>query len=159
MTMAGDLFIENITTDQCKMLTEAGGEAGEIIFHSDREFNDYESVLRAQLVDGAVTTRHHLPAHSYVTFKASKRDTLSAYASNKMQALRLDDFLKKCSRPLGLVSNKASLAGWPGATALSATTIFVAAVTQGNVIIEYYKFDGRTLLYPGYRETWQKVPE
>ena len=48
--------------------------------------------------------------------------------------------------PLGVVSANGNLANWPGNTVFSAALMLAAALQNGSVTIEYYKFNGRLLL-------------
>ena len=120
---------------------------GEIIYHADRDWYTYENVLRTRLAAGPPSSRVHLPAHGYVTFKASDRtDTANYVAANPIHKARLGNVLEKVSRPLGMVSANAGLAAWNPALGLGRSDILVAALNGGNVIIEYYKIDGSPIL-------------
>jgi hypothetical protein len=144
--MAGDLLIENISFDQQLTLVEAGGIVGTDIFHADKPWRQYKPVLDQRLVGGGPNRRADLPAHAYITFNASNRAALEKYCNDGVKKARLSDLLKKCTRPLGVVSANVNLAHWPGESWDGPANSLMAALTRGNVIIEYYKVDGSPIL-------------
>jgi len=149
--MAGDLLLQNLTYNQRSTLIEAGGVQTMSIFHSDKVW-DKGLGLSTFLKSGSAS-RVGLPPHSYITFE---RELSATYRTDKMLRLRLDDLLRKATRP-AFVSVKASLAGWPGVGPLSAVLILEAALPLGKIIIEFYTMDDTKLhqVFP----TWQMVPE
>ncbi len=144
--MAGDLYIESIDDQQFINLKAAGGTVAEVIFHANRPFYEFADKLNTQLQPGANNDRRKLPAHAYVRFDATNRDKYNLFIGDPTQRLRMDDFFKKCARPLGVVSANGNLANWPGNTVFSAALMLGAALQNGSVTIEYYKFNGRLLL-------------
>jgi hypothetical protein len=144
--MAGDLYIESIDEQQMINLKAAGATVTEAIYHADRPFYEHQDRLNTQLQPGALNSRLTLPAHAYVRFDAANRSKYDLYVNDPVKRLRMDDFLKKCTRPLGLVSANAHLANWPGNTVFSAALMLQAALQNGAVTIEYYKLGGRLLL-------------
>ncbi len=150
--MAGDLMIQNLTYNQRTTLIEAGGTADLTIYHADKPWSDGALDSRVSSQNG---TRVGLPAHSYITFKGGA-GLSGDYSGDRVKQLRLDDILRKCSRP-AFVSQKASLNGWPGVGALSAVNILVAALPLGSIIIEYYTFDGKAI--SSVFTEWSKVDE
>lgn len=144
--MAGDLYIESIDEQQLINLKAAGATVPEAIYHADRPFYQFQDRLNTQLQPGALNSRATLPAHAYVRFDAANRGAYDLYIADPVRRLRMDDFLKKCTRPLGLVSGNGNLGNWPGNTVFSAALMLQAALQHGAVTIEYYKVNGRLLL-------------
>lgn len=142
--MAGDLYMENIGYDEFNTLQAAGAVVGQAIYHADKSWNTNKSVLDDRLAAAAPSARQNLPAHGYVTFNAANRHATTAYAGLGINKAKLNNLLTKVTRPLGLISANANLAGWPGA---DPAAMLLAALNLGNVIIEYYKYDGSPILY------------
>jgi hypothetical protein len=156
--MAADLFIESLSYDQLRFLKDAHGTVGEVIYHADRGWHQYEHVLRTRLAAGPPSGRALLPAHGYVTFKATDRTDLAHYvAASPINKARLGNVLEKVSRPLGMVTANPGLGAWNPALGLGRVDILIAALNGGNVIIEYYKVDGSPILT--VHTGWQKVDE
>lgn len=115
-------------------------------------------MLRARLAAGPPSARALLPAHGYVTFKATDRTDVAHYiGASPVNKARLGNVLEKVSRPLGLVTANPGLVAWNPALGMGRADILVAALNGGNVIIEYYKVDGSPILT--VHTTWQKVEE
>jgi len=141
--MAGDLFIENISCNHFNFLTDAHGTEVKDIYHADRDWRTYENVLRTRLASGLPANRVQLPAHCYVTFKATNRTETSTYVSSSpINKARLGNVLEKVSRPLGLVAANPNLNNWNGLPALARVDMLIAALGRGSVTIEYYKYEG-----------------
>jgi len=155
--MAGDLYIENIAYEQFQTLKAAGAVVEEAIFHADRGFYEYENVLQTRLAAGAPSNRTNLPAHAYVAFRAANRGTTQGYVANGMTRLKLGNVLEKVSRPLGVVAGNPNLNAWNASLGPARANLLAAALNQGNVIIEYYKYDGSPLL--NVQKGWAKHNE
>lgn len=163
--MAGDLFIQDISSVELAVLTAAGATLTKKIQHSDRPWATYQNRLMEQLQPNTQNNRVNLPAHAYVTFGSggSTSSTLNAYVSDPVNSQKLKDVLVKLSRPLGVVSNKAYLAGWPhdpppgDSPQLPQIRLLSVIQNTGPVVIEFYLVDGIDLLtkYP----TWERVPQ
>lgn len=157
--MAGDLFIQNITFNQVKMLTDAGGTQTKTIFHSDRSWSADQHVLTAQLAPTAANNRTHLPPHAYVTFSSANRAAIRTFVQSSTNPLRFKDFFATVSRPLGVVANNPNLAQWNAVNA-NRVAIFLDALDHGNVTLEYYLFDnGQLMTIWGKDTSWTKAPE
>ena len=144
--MAGDLYIQNISYDQFQTLKAAGGVVEEAIYHADRGFAEYENVLNTRLAAGPPSNRVHLPAHGYVAFRAANRGTTQGYVTG-VNRLKLGNLLEKVSRPLGVVTANANLTAWNATLGPGRATLLANALNNGNVIIEYYKYDGSPILF------------
>jgi hypothetical protein len=144
--MAGDLYIQDISYDQFQTLKAAGGVVEEAIFHADRGFAEYENVLNTRLAAGPPCNRVNLPAHGYVAFRAANRGVTQGYAAG-VNRLRLGNFLEKVSRPLGVVAANANLNAWNATLGPGRVNLLAAALNNGNVVIEYYKYDGSPILF------------
>lgn len=147
--MAGDLFIEDLSFDQFQLLTDAHGTAARHIYHANRGWHSCENVLRTRLQAGPPSSRAGLPAHAYVTFSSADRAQIAAFVTaSAINKGRLGNVLDKVSRPRGLVSENPHLSSWygPMATGLDKVDLLVDALNFGNVIIEYYKFNGIPIL-------------
>lgn len=159
--MAGDLLLINMTYNDMQTLKAASGAEIKTIYHSDKSWAEYHNVLESRLDDGPPSNRTDLPAHAYVTFSSGNRSELEDYCNDKIQKARLNDVLKKLSRPLGVVTANPNLDGWPGGGDWdSASNLLIYAVNRGNVIIEYYKVDGSPIMNLYKNDpNWTKVPE
>jgi hypothetical protein len=161
--VAGDLYVENITYDQFKVLGEAGAEFGVsgttegAVFHADKSWYEFQDVLKERLSAGAPSDRRNLPAHSYVAFRASNRQAVQVFAKDPFNKARLNNFLAKCSRPLGMVAGNSNLQNWPGAGWDGPVTTLLTALDFGNVIIEYYKYDGSPIM--NVQRDWKRFNE
>ena len=155
--MAGDLFILNIAYEQFQTLKAAGGVVEEAIYHADRGFAEYESVLNTRLTAGAPSNRVHLPAHGYVAFRATNRGTTQGYVANSITRLKLGNVLEKVTRPLGLIAANGNLNAWNASLGPQRADILAAALNNGNVVIEYYKYDGSPILF--VQSGWAKHDE
>jgi hypothetical protein len=78
-----------------------------------------------------------------------------------MQKAKLNNYLLKLSRPLGVVSANPNLDRWPGGDNWdSAASQLITALQSSNVTVEYYKQNGRPIMDVfGKDSDWTKVPE
>ena len=144
--MAGDLYIQSISYDQFQTLKAAGAVVEEAIYHADRGWAQYENILETRLAAGPPSNRVNLPAHGYVSFRAANRGATQGYVANGMNKLKLGNLLEKVSRPLGVVTANANLNAWTATLGAGRADLLAAALNRGNVIIEYYKYDGSPIL-------------
>lgn len=166
MNMAGDLYILNLTSAELDILQSAGAVLDRTIQHANRPWATNQGRLTAQLATN-VNNRAGLPAHAYITFSKANIGALLAYISKQSTADALRRILEKLSQPLGIVSNKAYLANWPGvpngaSPSLPQTRLYSIIDSTGPVIIEFYQVDGTDLLtkYPvGTVPNWNRVNE
>lgn len=156
--MAGDLLIVDMPFETKQTFEAAGATVGQQIFHANRTWSSTHGNLEGRLGLGGPANRVQLPAHAYVTFAAANRAQVAAYCANATQKAKLNNHLVKLIRPLGVVAANANLAGWPGAGWDGAANLLIAALNQGNVVVEYYKQDGSSVL-DVFGGTWQKLPE
>jgi hypothetical protein len=157
--MAGNIFIQNITSKELAVLTAAGAIMDTRIYHANRSWANFQARLTAQLQTGAQNNRVNLPAHMYVTFNANDatRNTLRKYLDIAVQKQSLKAVLDRTWRPLGVVSNQPYLEGWPnnvppgGSPGPSTDRLLSVITNDGPVIIEFYQVDGTPVLqkYPG----------
>ena len=144
--MAGDLYIENISFDEFRVLEDSGAVIDRNIFHADKSWHRYQHVLRERLPLGAPSNRVNLPAHAYVRFEGVNRQALATYMGDRINRARLNNLLDKCTRPLRVVSAHPRLNNW-GRRGENHADMLLEAVNLGNVTLEYYKYDGSPVLF------------
>jgi len=148
--MAGHLLFEDMTFEAMSFFKSVGAEATETIFHADRAWhgNNRLEVQKAS----PHRDRAGLPPHAYIHFQANRINI----PADPTKRATLNKYLKKCTRPLGVVLAHPGLANWtatvnaadPGPFDL--TEMLVAAIQNAAVTIEYYKLD-RSLLLDVFR--------
>lgn len=155
--MAGDLFIQNISTTELAVLTAAGATLVQTIQHSNRPWATYQYRLTAQLAT-TVNNRVNLPAHAYIGFNGGSQDRVAQYiAQNPSNRTTLHNLLMKISRPLGVVSANPNLVDWPANKPKPVENLLMEALAKAGVTIEFYQVDGKDLLtkFP----SWAQVVE
>lgn len=133
--MAGDLYIENLTSDELDLLAIAGGCMIKVVFHGDKSWEEAHLILEQRLLLPAprFNNRTGLPPHAYVEFPAttSDRDTGDA----NLQAL-----IGRLRRPLGVVLHTSHFADWN--TKSDAEKVACLTRARNKFCIEFYKLDG-----------------
>ncbi|OLS62359.1 hypothetical protein [Pseudomonas putida] len=127
--MAGELYIESISSDDVENLVRLGGSLIESVFHSDK--SDMAVLqTRAALAAGA-QNRRDLPAHCYIRFERNN--------TTQTDVLRMSRILDLTSRPPVIVSTRAAFAGWAGLTDLQKAQLLWAELANAAVTLEFYK--------------------
>ncbi|KVU50969.1 hypothetical protein [Burkholderia ubonensis] len=154
--MAGDLLIIDMPFETKATFQAAGATVEQKIFHSDRSWGTNRDILeqRLPLTLAGPANRAGLPAHAYVIFAAAKRQQVATYCANPVQMAKLNNHLVKLCRPLRVVTANPHLAQWPGVGVNGAANLLLAALNQGNVVVEYYKQDGSPVI-DVFGKTWQ----
>lgn len=146
-SMAGELYVESLSSSDVDNLVRCGGELIESVFHSDK--SDLAVLYtRAALAAGA-QNRTNLPAHCYIRFTQNK--------TTQMNVLRMGRILNQTSRPPVIVSTRQTLAGWALLNDIQKAQLLWVELGRAAVTLEFYKVGLSTV--NSYYKDFHMVPE
>lgn len=127
--MAGELYMESISSGDIENLVNLGGTLVESVFHSDK--SDM-GVLHTRVgLAGVAQNRADLPAHCYIRFTQG--------ATTQANVIRMGRILNLTSRPSAIVSTRATLAGWAGLNDIQKAQLLWTELGRAAVTLEFYK--------------------
>ena len=127
--MAGELYMESISSGDIENLVNLGGTLVESVFHSDK--SDMGILHTRVAMTAGAQNRANLPAHCYITFTRA--------TTSQANVIRMGRILNLTSRPPVIVSTRATLAGWAGLNDIQKAQLLWTELQLRSVTLEFYR--------------------